>query len=55
MVRRAPYSRLRSLGLKTELNVLNVHDILDIYPLVTRGKYGHIALVRLLEQLVRLY
>ena len=35
------------------LNVLISHSIPDIYPLVARGKYGLIALVRLLEHLVR--
>ena len=34
------------------LNVLISHSIPDIYPLVTRGKYGLIALVQLLEHLV---
>ena len=35
-----------------KLNVLISHSIPDIYPLITRGKYGLIALVRLLEHLV---
>ena len=34
------------------LNVLISHSIPDIYPLVTRGKYGLITLVQLLEHLV---
>jgi len=36
-----------------KLNILISHRIPDIYPLVTRGKYGLIVLVRLLEHLVR--
>lgn len=36
-----------------KLNVLISHNIPDIYPLVTRGKFGLIALVLLLEHLVR--
>ena len=36
-----------------KLNVLISHTISDIYPLITRGKYGLIALVQLLEHLVR--
>jgi hypothetical protein len=35
------------------LNVLIPHSIPDIHPLITRGKYGLIGLVRLLEHLVR--
>jgi hypothetical protein len=35
------------------LNILISHSIPDIYPLVTRGKYGLIALVQFLEHLVR--
>ena len=35
------------------LNVLIPHSIPDIYPLVTRGKYGLIALVQVLEHLIR--
>lgn len=35
------------------LNVLISHNIPDIHPLVTRGKYGLIALVQFLEHLVR--
>jgi len=35
-----------------KLNVLISHNIADIYPLVTRGKYGLITLVQLLEHLV---
>ena len=35
------------------LNVLISHSIPDIYPLITQGKYGLIALVQLLEHLVR--
>jgi hypothetical protein len=36
-----------------KLNILISHNIPDIYPLVTRGKFGLIALVQLLEHLVR--
>jgi hypothetical protein len=36
-----------------KLNVLISHSIPDVYPLVARGKYGLIALVQLLEHLVR--
>jgi hypothetical protein len=36
-----------------KLNVLISHNISDIYPLVTRGKFGLIALIQLLEHLVR--
>ena len=36
-----------------KLNVLILHRIPDIYPLVTRGKYGLIVLVQLLEHLIR--
>ena len=35
------------------LNVLILHSIPDLYPLITRGKYGLIALVQLMEHLVR--
>ena len=35
-----------------KLNVLISHNIPDIYPLVTRGKFGLIVLVLLLEHLV---
>lgn len=35
------------------LNVLISHSIPDIYPLITRGKYGLTGLVLLLEHLVR--
>ena len=35
------------------LNVLIPHSIADIYPLITRGKYGLVGLVQLLEHLVR--
>ena len=35
------------------LNVLISQSIPNIYPLVARGKYGLIALVQLLEHLVR--
>jgi len=35
------------------LNVLILHNISDIYPLITQGKFGLIGLVQLLEHLVR--
>jgi len=35
-----------------KLNVLILHRIPDIYPLVTQGKYGLTTLVQLLEHLV---
>ena len=35
------------------LNVLISHSIPDLYPLITRGKYGLIALVQLMEHLIR--
>jgi hypothetical protein len=35
------------------LNVLILHNIPDIHPLVRRGKYSLLGLVRLLEHLVR--
>ena len=35
------------------LNVLILHNISDIYPLITQGKFGLIRLVQLLEHLVR--
>lgn len=36
-----------------KLNVLISHNISDIHPLITRGKFGLIVLVRFLEHLVR--
>ena len=35
------------------LNVLILHNISNIYPLITQGKFGLIGLVQLLEHLVR--